>query len=270
MPRFTDQLGREIELPTGGAKRIVSLVPSISESVCDLEATDALVGITSFCVHPDSVYRSRTRVGGTKNFKIDRIRALEPDLILANKEENPKRNILELAESFPVWVSDVSDVQGAAQLMDELGILLNRHVEADLWSKRILEAEVQLQSAGKELEGLSALYLIWKDPYMAAGTDTFISSVMEGMGIRNALRNQEQSLRYPAIDEAKIEALQADLIFLSSEPYPFAEKHCQDLDHCSRLATICVDGEAFSWYGSRFAKRSDYLLSLLRQIQLLL
>lgn len=262
MPIYVDQTGRKTEIAERPS-RIVSLVPSQTELICDLGREDALAGITAFCVHPDHIFRSRERVGGTKNFKADKIADLNPDLIVANKEENPKGKVLALAEKYPVWVSDVSNLASASSMIENLGQILGAESAAtDLVKQLSADREKRAALRGSKANP-TALYLIWKDPYMAAGTDTFISEMMAETGLKNVLgRLGDAGLRYPRISAEEIESLRPDFILLSSEPYPFKQEHADALKDFCRRAALLVDGEAFSWYGSRPLKCGSYLLSL--------
>jgi len=265
MPVYVDQTGRNTEI-VERPSRIVSLVPSQTELICDLGKEDALVGITSFCVHPDHIFRSCERVGGTKNFKTGKIADLKPDLIVANKEENPKGRILELSERFPVWVSDVTDLASAKDMIEKLGIILGTAEKASDWVKQLSADHKKRAALFNNKAKPTALYLIWKDPYMAAGTDTFISEMMAETGLENALQSRgEAGLRYPRITKEEIEALNPDYILLSSEPYPFKQEHADALKDFCRKAALLIDGEAFSWYGSRPVKCGPYLLSMTEQ-----
>lgn len=258
MTTFTDQTGRSVGIPQMPA-RIVSLVPSITELICDLGLEDRLVGITKFCIHPESAFTSKVRVGGTKNFDPAKISALKPDLILANKEENPKKATLSLAESFPVWVSDVATVADAQDLITQIGTITHTQAKAHQISAAIESGFKALKERNSGSEA-TALYLIWKDPYMAAGTDTFISDVLSHTGFQNVLKQKaDQGLRYPRLELADIEALSPDYILLSSEPYPFKEEHIADLMQFAKRKCVLVDGEAFSWYGSRMLNALPYL-----------
>ncbi len=262
MPAFSDQLGRAVHVDDH-PQRIISLVPSITELICDLGCSDSIVGITKFCVHPDEVFRSRVRVGGTKDFKLDVIDSLSPDLIVGNKEENPKAAILKLAEKYPVWISDVSDTASSLDLIRKLGIVLDKQEKAEELAIKTEAGLIRLSGASANANKPTALYLIWKNPYMAAGTDTFISSMLSNLGLRNALEAwAEKGNRYPRMDEAQIVELSPDFIFLSTEPYPFKETDCGNLRKYCRYHCQLVDGEAFSWYGSRILKSIQYLENL--------
>lgn len=259
MAVHTDQTGRAVRV-NHPPQRIVSLVPSLTELVCDLGLKDQLVGITKFCVHPDEVYRSRTRVGGTKDFKRDLIEGLNPDFILANKEENPKNRVLELADDFPTWVTDVKDVATALEMIEGLGHALQVEAAAAAMAVRIREGMSNLKQVIADNEAPTALYLIWKNPYMAAGTDTFISAMMREVGLKNALEVLgDRGLRYPRLEVSDMASLQPDFILLSSEPYPFKDADVIETASYATRKALLVDGEAFSWYGSRMLKSISIL-----------
>ena len=250
--RFLDQLDREVSL-LSPPKRIVSLVPSQTELLVDLGFNDRLVGITKFCIHPELTYRSKQRIGGTKTPDIDLIRSLQPDLCIANKEENRIEDI-ELIETFcPVWVSDVNNPNEAYDMMHRLGALLDCHYHAEKLVKEIQHAFDTIQPFDRRI---TALYFIWKEPDYIAGKGTFIDSMLKSMGLKNAA----QQSRYP---EFKKGLAQPDVIFLSSEPYPFKEKHVEEFQQRFPGSNVfLVDGEMFSWYGSRMLKAPHYFKKL--------
>lgn len=252
--KFVDQLNHNIEIRST-PERIISLVPSQTELLFDLGLEDHVVGITKFCVHPPAWRNQKTFVGGTKNFNLDIIRSLNPDLIIANKEENDAGRIAALQKDFPVWVSDVHARASAVAMMDAIGQLTDTVGQ----SKEVIDdINVAFQSLKKN-PGYRTLYLIWKKPWMAAGSDTFIHAMMEEMGLQNVIR----AARYPEVAEEEIKALNPELILLSSEPFPFQQKHVVELAQLLPNATIkLVDGEMFSWYGSRMRLAPVYFNSL--------
>jgi ABC-type Fe3+-hydroxamate transport system substrate-binding protein len=257
MPLFTDQLGRTMTLDHAPA-RIVSLVPSQTELLYALDAPVA--GITKFCVHPDRWFREMPRVGGTKNVDVDKVAALQPDLIIANKEENDRRQIERLAEHYPVWVSDVHDLVSALVMIREIGILAARAGQASAIADRIQRGFEGLSTAARPLR---TAYLIWRSgnppTYMAAGGDTFIHDMLRQCGLVNAFADRP---RYPGVGRDDLAA--CDLILLSSEPYPFREKDADQLRSLVPNAVIMlVDGEKFSWYGSRLLEAPKYFSELL-------
>ncbi len=255
-----DQLGRKIDLKKK-PKRIISLVPSLTELLFDLQLEKEVIGITKFCVHPDSWFRTKTRVGGTKNLNLDVIRSLSPDLIIANKEENNKDQIDILVKEFPVWISDITTVPSALLAIKRIGDLTGRSpVALSLTS----EIERRFSTLHFNFNEATCLYLIWKNPYMTAGTDTFIHSILSAFGLKNEI----QETRYPELSESVIQKLTPNFIFLSSEPYPFKCQHVEELQRIYPESRIfLVDGEMFSWYGSRMLKVPDYLSHLYDEIK---
>ncbi|GAC1440582.1 MAG: helical backbone metal receptor [Sediminibacterium sp.] len=234
---FQDQMYRTIALP-GIPQRIVSLVPSQTELLYSLGLTDEVVGITKFCVHPAEWYRTKTRIGGTKSINATLVASLRPDLILANKEENVKEQIETLAEIAPVWISDINDFEGALQMMQQTGTMTSKQTEA-----------------GK---------LITSIPYMTVGGDTFISDMLDKCGLQNAFADQK---RYPEITTTDLLLKKPKLILLSSEPYPFRQKHIDELSKVlPNTRILLADGEMFSWYGSRMLLATDYFRQLLHDI----
>lgn len=254
--KITDMTGRHVLLP-GQPKRIVSLVPSQTELLYDMGLDEEVVGITKFCIHPDSWFRSKRRVGGTKTVHRRIIEELQPDLIIANKEENTKEQIEELASVYPVWISDITTVDHALQMIEQVGIITGRGAAAGELVRTIASGFTGLPAASKRLR---VAYYIWKDPWMCAGGDTFISDVITSMGWLNVC---EHLPRYPEVNLQELKALQPDLVLLSSEPYPFKDKHIAEITAAVPNAEVkLVDGEMFSWYGSRMRHAIPYLTRL--------
>ena len=252
---FKDQLGQHIEL-TQIPKRIISLVPSQSELLWYLGLRDELIGITKFCIHPNEMFKLKDRVGGTKTLDINKIRSLKPDLIIGNKEENEYTQIKELQNEFPVWMSDIYYLNDAYKMISDIGELVNKKNEATRLVSNIQKSFSVIKKFNK-----TVLYLIWKNPYMAAGNSTFIGDVLNQMGLINSLKNSD--LRYPELTMDEIKNLNPNLIFLSSEPFPFKESHINELKQLVPNATVkLVDGELFSWYGSRLLKSVEYFNNL--------
>jgi ABC-type Fe3+-hydroxamate transport system substrate-binding protein len=252
---FKDQLGQHIEL-TQIPKRIISLVPSQSELLWDLGLRDELIGITKFCIHPNEMFKFKDRVGGTKTLDIQKIRSLKPDLIIGNKEENEYAQIKELQNEFPIWMSDIYNLNDAYKMISDIGELVHKKNEATRLVSNIQKSFSVIKKYNK-----TVLYLIWKNPFMAAGNSTFIGDVLNQMGLINSLKNSD--LRYPELTMDEIKNLNPNLIFLSSEPFPFKESHINELKQLVPNATVkLVDGELFSWYGSRLLKSVEYLNNL--------
>jgi ABC-type Fe3+-hydroxamate transport system substrate-binding protein len=241
--------------------RIVSLVPSQTELLFDLGLEGEVAGITKFCVHPESWFRSKPRIGGTKDVRYDRVAALHPDLIIANKEENVEAQVLELEKLCPVWVSDIQTLEDSLQMIREVGTICNR-------AERALEIAAQITTGFAELhqsaQGKRVAYGIWRDPWMWAGGDTFIHDILLRCGWTNAL---EVEPRYPAVSLEELTAYNPELVLLSSEPYPFKAKHIEEVKAVLPGAeVILVDGEMFSWYGSRLLHAPAYLERLLQTV----
>lgn len=249
--KITDQIGRQIDVAET-PKRIISLVPSQSELLYDLGLTEEVVGITKFCVHPKEWFESKTRIGGTKNPDLDKIRSLNPDLIIANKEENMEEHVLELAKDFPVYVSDVKDLPSACEMINRVGEMLGKAENG----KDIVE-KINAGFAGiSKKESMRAAYLIWRNPYMTVGGDTFINHLLEACGLENVFANQK---RYPQTLLEEIKSLKPDVLFLSTEPYPFQEEHKEEMQRfLPDIKIKFIDGEMFSWYGSRLLKTPEY------------
>jgi ABC-type Fe3+-hydroxamate transport system substrate-binding protein len=261
----TGQPGDGIEL-SACPQRIISVVPSITELLHDLDLEEEVVAITKFCVHPQHWFRQKTRVGGTKKLLTDRIAALHPDLIIANKEENTKQDVQILKQFSTVWITDVKTLDDALLMIARVGKLCCRDAAANRLIQEITSAFHQLrQHPCFSLPPVSAAYLIWRDPYMIAGTDTFINNMMTYCNLKNAFQD---TVRYPVVDLAALKASEASLILLSSEPFPFKDQHMNELKDALPGKTIMlVDGEMFSWYGSRLIKAAVYFNQLLQVIQ---
>lgn len=261
MPLYTDMMGRQVRLP-GPPKRMVSLVPSQTELLADLGLDAEVVGITKFCVHPADWFRNKPRVGGTKQLHLDRIRALKPDLIIGNKEENVKEQVEALANEFPVWLSDVTDFDAALKMMVAVGELVGRAAQGRALSQAIQQA---FSSLRQNRPAIRAAYFIWRQPWMVAAGDTFINDMMSMAGFENVFAHLK---RYPEIGAAELKEAAPEILLLSSEPYPFREKHAEELRSVAgNCRTMMVDGEMFSWYGSRMLKAADYLANLRARIQ---
>jgi ABC-type Fe3+-hydroxamate transport system substrate-binding protein len=273
MPEFIDQLNRKVLLNFPPA-RIVSLVPSQTELLYDLGLRDEVAGITKFCIHPDEWFKTKPRVGGTKKINFEKINTLKPDLIIGNKEENDQSQIEELMKHYPVWMSDVKNLEDALNMILQIGELVNKKNEAIRLSSDIrsgfdnLPGKIRDFTPLHKLETLnikqsSVAYLIWKDPLITVGADTFIHDMLSKCGFENVFSNQK---RYPEITEEDLGTLHPDLILLSSEPFPFKEKHREEFQSRFPDSTVLlVDGELFSWYGSRLLKAPEYFRSLVNQ-----
>lgn len=249
---------QKVVAPSLPPKKIISLVPSITELLYDLRLDDEVTGITKFCLHPAAWFRTKTKIGGTKNINIKKIKELQPDLIIANKEENIKEQIDELAQNFTVWVTDVNTVAGAYTMIKDIGTLTGTAATAN---KLVSGIENEFNNFNKTAAATNTAYLIWRNPYMTVGGDTFINDMMQHCGLQNVFAAQT---RYPKIDVAAIAASCCSLVILSTEPYPFKEKHIAELQQqLPDVKIILANGEMFSWYGSRMLQMPGYLQSLL-------
>ncbi|TDQ14800.1 ABC-type Fe3+-hydroxamate transport system substrate-binding protein [Algoriphagus boseongensis] len=248
---FTDQLNRSIFLPKP-PERIISLVPSQTELLADLGVGDKLVGVTKFCVHPTHFRKTKTIVGGTKNYRMEVIDSLKPDLIIGNKEENDQEGIEILAQKYPVWMSDISNLEEAFKMISSLGELTNSQTQACQLVGELKEKfSIPIPNKG------TSVYLIWENPMMAVGKNTFINEMLTHAGFENLILES----RYPELKEEYLKKLNPDFLLLSSEPFPFKEVHIAKYQALLPETRIeIVNGELFSWYGSRLKKSPDYFL----------
>ncbi len=251
---FIDHLHREVEV-VYPPKRIISLVPSQTELLFYLGLSNQVVGITKFCVHPREWVKRLPKIGGTKNFRFDVIDQLKTDLIISNKEENYESGISVLQAKYPVWISDVSSYAEALEMIVAIGALTDRIDPANALRNEI---EARFERLPKK-KPRRVLYLIWRQPWMAAGKGTFIDSILSKIGLVNVV----EEARYPTLSADQLRQLQPELIYLSSEPYPFKQEHIHELQSVvPNSEVVLVDGELFSWYGSRMLLAPDYFASL--------
>lgn len=251
-----DQLGRKISL-SKVPERIVCLVPSQTELLVDLGLEENIVGITQFCVHPEHLKKIKTRVGGTKKVNFRKVGELNPDMILCNKEENTPEMVAELEKIAPVHISDVVNLEDAFEIMIQYGKIFSCKNLAKTMVESVRKKQQHLQAILKEKSLQKVAYFIWKDPYMLAGRHTFINSLLELNKFENVIKED----RYPEKSLEEISELEPDICLLSSEPFPFTLEHKKDLQsHFKRIEL--VDGEYFSWYGSRLIAAMDYFKEL--------
>jgi ABC-type Fe3+-hydroxamate transport system substrate-binding protein len=259
MPAYTDQMGRQVEIPPAPGK-IISLVPSQTELLFDLGLDRQLVGLTKFCIHPSEKVKQKVKVGGTKNLNISVIKEISPDLIIGNKEENERLQIEELMQYFPVWMSDISELNGAVDMMSRVGEIVGRTAAA---GRLVSVINSGFHRLNIQPLNLKVAYLIWRKPYIAAGKGTFIDDMLSRCGLINAF----DIARYPEISTERLIEANPEVIFLSSEPYPFKTKHITEFKALLPETPIkLVDGEMFSWYGSRLAAAPAYFRNLVTQL----
>lgn len=255
----TDQMSRRVAVPFP-PQRIVSLVPSQTELLFDLGLGNKIVGVTKFCSHPAEARTKTVVIGGTKNFDFEKIAALTPDLIIGNKEENYQGGIEQLAARYPVWLSDISNLPEALDMIRRVGFIAGAKEKAELLAAEIEASFATLAVATAAKAPVSAAYFIWRKPYMVATTSTFIDDMLRRTGFVNAFADHQ---RYPEVTPEQLAAAAPEHILLSSEPYPFSEKHLAEFQAICPAAKIdIVDGELFSWYGSRLRKSAAYFNQL--------
>ncbi|MBK7957372.1 MAG: ABC transporter substrate-binding protein [Bacteroidetes bacterium] len=252
--KIIDQIGREILLKQSPV-RIVSMVPSITELLFDLGLEEEIVGITRYCILPKEKVKNATKIGGTKDFDLEQIVQLKADFFFANKEENPKEKIETLQQHVPVYVSDVQNLEQALSMIGDIGEITGKTNKANA----MVEA-IRAQFNHKPEKMHSAIYLIWNNPMMTIGGDTFISNMMLQAGFENMYNN---STRYPTISEEDIIALSPAYLLLSSEPFRFTQSHRNYFNKLLPNTTILlVDGKIFSWYGSHLNNCLPYFNKL--------
>lgn len=256
----TDQMNRIIRLEPA-PKRIISLVPSQTELLFDLGLDKEIVGITKFCVHPQEWFRKKTRVGGTKNLNFEKIRELNADLIIANKEENTESEIKKLMKEYPVWISDIQNLEDALEMIFLIG-------EVTKTTQKATKIIASIQKEFKLLihqEIRRTAYFIWEKPIMSINKSRFIHDMMNRCGFENVFAETNEN--YPEISKEKLQTESPEIILLSSEPYPFKEKHIAYFQNiCPKAKIKLVDGEMFSWYGSRLQTAPSYFRKLLKSI----
>ena len=263
--QITDQTSRILQIETI-PKRIISLVPSQTELLFDLGLEDHIIGITKFCVHPQKAKQSKQIVGGTKNIKIELIKELQPDIILCNKEENTLEIVKICEDICNVHITDIYTLDDVKKMIIDYGHIFNKEKEAIHINKN-LDFEIKnFKSYIKERSVLKVAYFIWRNPWMAVANNTFINHLLELNKFENIYQNKS---RYPEVNLKEILLNgEPDLVLLSSEPYPFKEEHTLEMKQYTNDAKIIfVDGELFSWYGSRLLKSFDYFKKLRDRIE---
>jgi len=250
-----DQMGRQVQFRYPPL-RIVSLVPSQTELLFDLGLRKQVEGVTKFCVHPHDA-RYRRVIGGTKKFDFAKIAACQPDLIIGNKEENYQEGIEQLAAKYPVWMSNIYDLPTALQMIEKVSIITGK---SQIGNPIAAEIQRLFAALARPATPQRVAYFIWRKPYMVTANGTFINDMLARAGFTNVFAHLS---RYPEITAEQLAATSPERIFLSSEPYPFAEKHLAEFQQLCPMAKVeIVDGELFSWYGSRLLKSAEYLRQL--------
>ncbi|WP_445737456.1 ABC transporter substrate-binding protein [Mariniflexile sp.] len=260
-----DQLHRKLHFKTS-PKRIVSLVPSQTELLCDLGLKNHIVGVTKFCIHPKDIKKHADVVGGTKQIQFDKMAALQPDIILCNKEENTIE-IVDVCQTLcNVHVSDVITILDSIDMIKQYGAIFNKEEKALGIADTIINEQRDFELFMKPLKPKRTAYFIWKSPWMVAANHTFINNMMRLNKFENVYEGQS---RYPEIQLSSLQPNMAvDLVILSSEPYPFKTMHFKEVQAYFPNAQIVLgDGEYFSWHGSRLAKAFKYFKNLHATLQ---
>ena len=249
-------------------KRIISLVPSQTELLYDLGLETETAAITKFCIHPTTWFSEKEKVGGTKTVDLQKIKQIQPDLIIANKEENVKEQIEMLAADYPVWLTDVNNFNDALKMIADIGTLTRKQNESSAIIQNIITGFVDLTKMDPPVK---TGYLIWRNPYMTIGGDTFINDMLNLCGLKNI---SSHKTRYPDISISELQTTNPQgpegckLLLLSSEPYPFKNEHIVELQqHLPNTKIMLVNGEMFSWYGSRMLRSASYFKQLTAEIQ---
>jgi ABC-type Fe3+-hydroxamate transport system substrate-binding protein len=254
---YTDQMGREVYIPAI-PKRIISTVPSQTELLFDLGLSGQIVGITKFCIYPANAIQSKTKIGGTKQLNVELIKSLQPDLIIANKEENERSQVEGLMQQCPVWISDVNNLDNALQMISSIGAIAGKATEAKKITQQVSTSFSFIKPA---INQLSVAYMIWRKPYMTAGKQTYIDYMLNRCGLRNVINET----RYPEVNAYQLAELNPNVVLLSSEPYPFKQKHIDEFKTIlPNASVVLVDGEMFSWYGSRMLYAAEYFAEIIK------
>jgi iron complex transport system substrate-binding protein len=244
--------------------KIISLVPSLTELLVDLGLEDNIVGVTKFCIHPKNLRKDKVVVGGTKNIHLEKIKALRPDFILCNKEENTKKIVEDCSNITTTHVSDISTIKEIIALITYYGTLFSCEEKAAIINIELTAKFQDFKTFVADKATLKVVYFIWKNPWMIAANNTFINHLLTLCKFDNCYKDRS---RYPEIFLEDLKTKEIDLIFLSSEPFPFKEKNSLDFkNHAESANIVLVDGEYFSWYGSRLLKAFDYFKELRKRL----
>jgi ABC-type Fe3+-hydroxamate transport system substrate-binding protein len=263
---LVDASGAVVELPRP-PRRIVCLIPSTTEVLCHLGLADALVGITAYCREPAAVVRGMARVGGEKDPDLDRIRALAPDLVVANVEENRREHVEALrAAGVPVWVTYPRTVAGAIAMIRDLGRVTGAEAAATALADDLERHVDRARAATAPRPPVPVFYPIWRDPYMTIGRDTYIHDVLGLCGGANVFGDAD---RYPTVTLEAVAARRPEVILLPDEPFRFRRAHVRDFAPYGDVPAVregrihLVDGKPFSWHGPRMGEALRSLRTLL-------
>ena len=264
MIRITDDLDNyfEFEEPPG---RIVSLVPSLTETLIELGAAERVVGCTEWCVHPADVTAGIPKVGGTKNVSVSKVLELEPDLVIANKEENRERHVDALREEVPVFVTYPCTLDDGLQTLLDMGTICGNPEGAVAVENRCRTILVELFASNPKQ--LLTACMIWRDPWMAAGPATYMSDLIERCGFENVFGRQPD--RYPDTTLEEVFARDVEVVLLPDEPYEFGSRDVIDVmrarpDDSPAREIVLLDGSYLTWYGVRTEPALEFLRNLRR------
>ena len=272
MPGGLIDASGEAFVPEEPPRRIVSLIPSTTELLCDLGLADCLVGVTAYCVEPREVVRAKARIGGEKDPDLEKIRALGPDLVIANIEENVRAHIEALRGlGIRVWVTYPRTVAESLRMIRELGEVTGTAGRAEAIAAT-LEQELAAMRAAPGREPVRVFYAIWRNPYMTVGGDTYIADVLATCGAANAFA--DAPTRYPAVTLDEVAARRPEVILLPDEPFRFRRVHLKDFEPYLDVPAVregrihLVDGKPFSWHGRRLSDALRLVPALLRAIDI--
>ena len=253
---LTDDIKRTVNFLSPPAT-IVSLCPSVTETLCDLGLSEKIIGITDYCIHPKDIVKNINKVGGTKTVSITKVKTLKPEIIFAVKEENSKKTIKILSEIFPCYVFDINSFSDALKMINTLGEIFSKTKNATSLSENIVKAFSKIQVTKQHVD---YLYFVWKNPWMVAGNNTYIESLLSKFYLKNIINKS----KYPKIELKNISS-DPQIIFLPSEPYKFSKTDKMELQKVfPKSKILLVNGEMFSWYGSRMVKAAVYIEKLLK------
>lgn len=240
-------------------KKIISIAPGMTETLYALKLDKEMVGRTRYCIFPADKVGGAAVVGGTKDIDLEKIKLLNPDLILAEKEENTKEIVEQLEEFFPVFVAEVQSISDAYRMINDMGKLTARE---SLAQNLLTIIQNEFKSL-PQVENKRAAYMIWRNPYMVVGRNTYINSLLEELGFINPFANL--SSRYPVVTEEELKEAGLDMVFLATEPFRFKEKHIKEFQQfLPEVNPLIVNGEMF-WYGAKMREAASYLRKLVSE-----
>ena len=256
-----DALGNKVSIPYP-PQRIISTVPSTTEFLFHLGLDKFVVGRTRYCRYPSDRIKKIPNIGGPKDLHMNKIRLLDPDLIFANEEENSREQIIALSKNYPVYVCKIRSLEDALDNIWVTGIITSTKTKAQQTISLIQQGFSKLPAPSQKLR---TAYIIWKEPYISVGKDTFINDMMRRCGLKNVFEDHKG--RYPRITPQELQEASPQLILLASEPYPFCETNIPQFQQLLPKAHLqIVDGEMFAWYESHLLRAIPYFRELIKQL----